>query len=89
MERLTWREVWAQLTGGGRRRGAKHKFIPMAACTSDAQNRLRALRLDEFDGSWFRFRLMGEHRLWGIVQDGCFLPVWWDPKHEVCPSQDQ
>ena len=85
MERVTWKEIRAMRTGGGKRRSAKHKFIPMESCIPDAQKRLRALHLEEYDGSWFRFRLMGEQRLWGVLMDACFLPVWWDPEHEVCP----
>jgi len=22
-------------------------------------------------------------------EDGIFYPVWWDPRHEVCPSADR
>lgn len=71
-------------TGTGRR-GPKHKFIPVDSCIPATKNRLRMLRLDEYDGSWFRFRLKGEQRLWGIIVEACFFPVWWDPDHEVCP----
>lgn len=86
MERLTWAEVRAQLTGG-RRRGPKHKFIPADHLCPEAQRRLTEIKLDEFD-ELFRFRLGNMERLWGAVYDDVFYPVWWDPAHRVCPSGD-
>jgi hypothetical protein len=86
MERLSWREIRSQMTGG-LRRGPKHKYIPIASLDSRAQKRLVSLELDDYDGSWFRFRLGNVLRLWGIVDDGVFYPVWWDTDHSVCPSE--
>jgi hypothetical protein len=88
MERLTWPEIRTQQAGGHRRRGPKHKYIPMEHCASAAQSRLEELELEDYEGSWFRFRLSGTQRLWGIVEDSLFYPVWWDPNHEVCPNKE-
>lgn len=85
MERLTWTEVRAQLTGGNNRRGPKHKSIPASHLCPEAQRRLTEIRLDEFD-ELFRFRLGNMERLWGVVDDDVFYPVGWDPDHHVCPS---
>ena len=74
-------------TGGNRRRGALHKFIPSAHLCPAAQRRLLDLRLDEFD-ELFRFRLGNLERLWGVIHLDVFYPVWWDPEHKVCPSND-
>lgn len=87
MERLTWTEIRAQLTGGNRRRGPKHKFIPAAHLCPAAQQRLLNLQLDEFD-ELFRFRLGNMERLWGVVHQEVFYPVWWDADHKVCPGKD-
>jgi hypothetical protein len=46
---------------------------------------LEELRLDDFD-ELFRFRLGTMRRLWGIVDDEVFYPVWWDPDHKVYPQ---
>ena len=86
MEKLTWREIWDMKTGGERRRGALHKFIPVDSLCSEAQDGLLELGLDDASDVWFRFRLSGTRRLWGIVDGSIFFPVWWDPRHEVCPS---
>lgn len=87
MERLTWTEIRAQLTGGYRRRGPKHKFIPADHLCEAAKRRLIELELDEFD-QLFRFRLGNMERLWGVVDGEVFYPVWWDPDHKVCPVKD-
>jgi hypothetical protein len=87
MEQLTWAEVRGMLTGGYRRRGPKHKFIPADHLCPEAQRRLVELDLQEF-ADLFRFRLGNMERLWGAVNEGIFYPVWWDPRHHVCPSKD-
>jgi hypothetical protein len=52
----------------------------------EAQNRLEALGLDDVD-ELFRFQLGNEPRLWGVIDDdGIFYPVWWDPRHQVYPT---
>jgi hypothetical protein len=88
MEQLTWREVRAQQTGGNWRRGAKHKYIPVNNLCPIARERIIALKLDDFD-ELFRFRLGNLERLWGVVRDGVFYPIWWDPEHRVCTSADR
>lgn len=90
MERLTWKEIWSQQTGG-RRRGAKHKFIPIENLCEDAQRRLDELGLLEW-GRLFRFRTGNMERLWGLVSEEeprVFYPIWWDPAHKVCPMADR
>lgn len=92
MERLTWAEVRNQMTGGERRRGAKHKSIPVENLCSEAQARLEEIGLGDWD-ELFRFRTGNMHRLWGIIVDEngakIFYPIWWDPDHKVCPSKEQ
>ncbi len=75
------------MTGGNRRRGAKHKPIPAGHLCDEAQRRLVELELDEFD-ELFRFRLGNMARLWGVIDEGVFYAIWWDPDHRVCPSKD-
>jgi hypothetical protein len=88
-ERLTWRQIDDLKTGGHGRRGALHKFIPMENLCPDAQDALRDLELDDASDDWYRFRLGGLVRLWGVREGQFFFPVWWDPRHEVCPSADR
>jgi hypothetical protein len=46
---------------------------------------LQDLRLDDLD-ELFRFRLGNKPRLWGIIHEGVFFPVWWDPEHKIYPT---
>jgi hypothetical protein len=88
MERSTWREIMDMKTGGNRRCGALHKFIPVAHLCDTAQRRLYDLEID-FD-QLFRFRFGNMHRLWGALPmpSGVFYPIWYDAHHKVCPSKD-
>lgn len=83
MERLTWREVKAQMFNSKRGRHRKHHPMGFDSLCKEAQQRLRARQLEGFD--LFRFRLGNEERLWGLMYDGVFYPVWWDPLHQVYP----
>jgi len=88
MERLTWKQIRAQMTGGNRRRGALHKDIPVGSLCVAAQERLIDLQLDDFD-QMFRFRRGNLPRLWGVILDSVFYPIWWDPEHKICPSGER
>ena len=46
---------------------------------------MQDLRLDDLD-DLFRFRLGNKPRLWGVIHEGVFYPVWWDPEHKVYPT---
>jgi hypothetical protein len=50
----------------------------------EARKRLEELGIEE--EQLFRFRLTGTQRVWGIRDRDIFYILWWDPKHEVCPS---
>ena len=84
----TWAELRAMQTGGKGKRHRKHHEIPIESLASDAQDDLVKRKLDEVVGDdVFRFRLDGTSRLWGFVVDGIFHVLWWDPEHQICPSE--
>jgi hypothetical protein len=86
MERLRWTEIRAQVTSSRRASHRKHHEVPTESLCREAQRRLQDLQLDEFD-ELFRFRLTGPKRLWGVVHAGVFYPLWWDPSHQVYPTE--
>lgn len=51
----------------------------------DAQKRLRQLGYDDLD-ELYTLRLSALERVWGIRECNVFSLLWWDPKHQVCPS---
>lgn len=60
-------------------------FVSVDSLCDGAQERLKEINQVDLD-KLFSLRITGERRLWG-VRDGHVLRVlWWDPKHEVCPS---
>lgn len=61
-------------------------YVVAAELTTEAQKRLLSSPLKDFD-ILFRFRFTGLHRLWGVREGDYFLVLWWDPEHNVCPSQ--
>jgi len=51
----------------------------------DAQKRLEERGLEDLD-QLFSLRLSGKERIWGIREGNVLRILWWDPKHQVCPS---
>lgn len=61
-----------------------HHFMAVTKIFTDAQNRLNTLHLDDTD-ALFSLRLSGTERIWGILDNGVLLVLWWDPFHLVYP----
>jgi hypothetical protein len=76
LESMTWGEVEGA-TGS--------HFVEVTAIESDARQRLVDIGKDE-QARLFSVRITGEMRLWGIRDIAILRVLWWDPKHEVCPS---
>jgi hypothetical protein len=74
-ETMTWADVDGK---SGSHSVAVKDLIP------EAQKRLT--EIDTAEDELFSLRLAGECRIWGIRDIAIFRIVWWDPKHEVCPS---
>jgi len=76
LESMTWTEI---------EQGTHSHFVEVTKLIPDAQKRLSALRLDDFD-VLFSLRIKAKPRLWGIRINNIFHALWWDPDHQVCPS---
>jgi hypothetical protein len=83
----SWREIRAQTTSNNRRTFPKHHAQSTDDVCKDAKDRLAAIGLNEITDALFRFRLGGKRRLWGFIADGVFHAVWWDPEHQVYPTE--
>lgn len=64
----------------------RSKQIPVANICPAAQRRLEERGLDDTD-DLVELRVNGAERVWGIRHGSIFAFLWWDPRHEVCPSQ--
>jgi hypothetical protein len=60
------------------------KNIPVENIIPQAQRRLEAIHLDDYD--LWELHIKGEPRMWCIRNGEVLSLLWWDPKHEICPS---
>lgn len=82
----TWRDVAEEKCAGKEEAvKKKHVFYPLSAIVKEAQDRIIDLKLDDYD-EIFRFRLANKERLYGFVNGATFVTVWFDPTHEICPT---
>jgi hypothetical protein len=76
-ESQTWKQIIVQSQN-------HHHFMPVARICNGAQERLNALHLEDTD-ALFSLRLSGPERVWGILDNGVLLVLWWDPFHQIYP----
>jgi hypothetical protein len=77
-ESMSWNEIY--------RNKQRDHSVEVEGIIKRARDRLVVLRLDDLD-ELFRFRLTGKMRVWGIRDGRVFKILWWDPEHEIWPSE--
>lgn len=82
-ETMTWQEIYD--ASGGRSHGNNNHDIPICDLIPQARRRLKELNLDDIS-SLFSLRLTGQQRIWGILDGNVLKLLWFDPKHQICPS---
>lgn len=75
-ETMTWSEIL----------GRHHHAIEVKNIIKPAQNRLAELGHDD-QAELVSFRLTNRNRLWAIRSGEDAFLLWWDPNHEIYPSQ--
>lgn len=86
MAKLSWGEIEQHRTGG-RTAHKKHHSQEISSLAPAAQADAAKAKLGEtFGDEMFRFRLGGEQRLWGFRDGRVFHVIWWDPDHDVYPT---
>ncbi len=66
--------------------GTDHHAIPISNIIRPAQKRLEELGHDD-EETLVSFHIMGRERIWAIRSEEKVFLLWWDPNHEICPSQ--
>ena len=85
----TWSEIEAMRAAAHKR----HHSQPISSLSTESQKDFARLRfkgqaLDAVYGDdLFRFRITGEQRLWGFRSNRMFHVIWWDPNHQVYPTE--
>ncbi len=79
---------WAEIANetSGRRSGTRHHHVAIEDLIKNARKDLKQLELEDLD-ELYSLRLDGKKRLYGVVHGNRFKIVWYDTKHEVCPSK--
>ena len=80
---MTWEEIKRQTHDQGK---SKHHMISYDSLSKDARDRFDAKRLSDYEDSLFSFAFNNLTRIIGIRKSEKFEVLWYDPKHEVCPS---
>jgi hypothetical protein len=77
-ESMTWLEI---------ERGTGSHFVEdHSKLCKQARDRLVEIEQDDTE-TLFSLRLAGRRRIWGIRDRGVLRFLWWDPEHEVYPSE--
>jgi hypothetical protein len=76
-ETMTWREIDGP--------SGSHA-VDLGSLSTAARDRLVAIQQDDVE-QCFSLRINGPARVWGIRNAHVLRILWWDPRHEVCPSK--
>lgn len=80
-------KTWAIIANqsSGRSSGTRNYHIARSALVKGARKRLKQIDMNDLD-ELYSLRLDGKRRLFGVVQDHVLKLLWYDPRHEICPS---
>lgn len=81
--RLSWAEIDAFASGGDGRH-KMHHAMDVDIILDEAQ--LRLIEIEKCEATIFRFRLGNRRRLWGFRRVAEFQLLWYDPLHEIYPT---
>ena len=69
-------------------RQARNHPVAQGDLSHKARRRLQEIGLDDLEELW-SFRVDARKRLWCIRERNIYALLWWDPLHQVCPSNKQ
>lgn len=75
--------TWGQIVAGPRH----IHFIDVARIVRDAQKRLAEVWEEDLPEQLLSFAVGNVPRVWGVRQGDVFQLVWWDPKHQIYPTE--
>jgi len=75
-ESMFWKEILDS---------SRDHFIKVERIIQRAKDRLVELQQEDID-SLVSLHIDGTKRIWGIIDGNIMKILWWDPNHEICPS---
>lgn len=81
---MTWAELKSQTHDDGK---SKHHFLSVDDLSRDAQKRIEAMHLEEDSDRLYSIALENKLRVIGLRERDRFHVLWYDPQHDVCPSE--
>lgn len=86
-EGMTWQEISSASGGKRQGHGSNSHFENVADLIKEAQQRLE--QLHRYEDQLYSLRLSGTERLFGVLDEGgIFYILWFDSKHEICPTKN-
>lgn len=77
-ESMTWNEILIKAK-------KQNHSVTIDQLSKEAKTRLEEKKIVDID-ELLSLRLSGTQRVWGILEQGILNLLWWDPNHQVCPS---
>ena len=81
---MTWADIDLQTHDKSNK--SKNHYIPVNEMSKEALDRLKIKELEEYSDDIFSFAFQNKLRVIGIRDGKIFHRLWYDPKHEICPS---
>lgn len=81
---MTWGEIDRQQHDRGK---SKHHYLSVESLSEDAKASIKSRQLEDETDAIFSFAFQNMLRVIGIRQAADFHIVWYDPRHEFCPSK--
>lgn len=78
-ETMTWNQIFVKAQ-------KQNHSVYIDQLSKEARDRLDELNMNDID-QLHSLRLSGKERVWGVLDQGIFNLLWWDPQHLVCPSK--
>jgi hypothetical protein len=82
LEGQRWGDVLTSTAGRGG--NTRNHMIPTDRFSNDIQEMIMDRKLHVFD-NLYSLAMSNMERLYGVIIDGVFFLVWYDPKHEIYP----
>ena len=81
---MTWAEIDRQQHDDGK---SKHHYLEYESLSRAARDRIKERNLEDETEVIFSFALQNLLRIVGLRRGAEFSVIWYDPKHEFCPSR--